>query len=365
MLGISPSTGTPVEGKEREGGARDSIVRIILSTMLGFSSDARFVEHVTARSHPERPDRIRAVAKAVRDAGLIDSPNPWPAFDLDFGLSPMGGARLLELPVAIAEDRWLLTCHTPEYVAEVDRVCANGGGLLDEGDTPVGEKSAEIARLSLGSLLGCCDAVMAGKCRRAFSAARPPGHHALPDRAMGFCLFANVAIAAKYLQQRHGIERVAIVDFDVHHGNGTQACLEDDPSVLFVSLHQSPQSCWPGSGYEHERGVGRGEGFTLNVPLPPGTDDASYLRALDQRVMPALDRFKPQVLLLSAGFDAHADDPLAQLELTEEGFSQITQRMVQVAEAHCGGRIVSALEGGYNLRALGRSVVAHLLALRD
>ena len=331
--------------------------------MTGFSTSPRFVEHITGPQHPERPDRIRAIFKAVRDAGLIDSPNPFADFDLDFGLRSEGGAKLLELSPQPAEDRWLLTCHTPAQIEHVDRVCAAGGGVLDEGDTPVGPNSAEIARLSLGSLLGCCDAVMQGRCRRAFSSARPPGHHAEPHRAMGFCLFSNVAIAARYLQRQYGLERVAIVDFDVHHGNGTQACLEDDPTVLFVSLHQDPKTCYPGTGYESEIGIRAGRGFTLNIPLPPGTTDELYLQAIDRRVLPVLDRFKPQVLLLSAGFDAHSDDPLAEMELTEDGFAQITERMVQAASVHCDGKIISALEGGYNLRALGRSVVAHLRSL--
>jgi acetoin utilization deacetylase AcuC-like enzyme len=333
--------------------------------MTGFSTSPRFVEHITGPLHPERPDRIRAIFKAVRDADLIDSPNPFTDFDLDFGLQPDAGVKLLELSPQLAEDRWLLTCHTAAHVKHIDRFCAIGGRILDHGDTPVGPNSAEIARLSLGSLLGCCDAIMQGRCRRAFSAARPPGHHAEPNRGMGFCLFSNVAIAARYLQRQHGVERVAIVDFDVHHGNGTQACLEDDPTVLFVSLHQHPKTCYPGTGYETEIGVGARQGFTLNIPIPPGTTDDLYLQAIDQRVLPALDRFKPQVLLLSAGFDAHADDPLAELELTDDGFAQITDRMVQAANAHCGGKIVSALEGGYNLRALGRCVVRHLRSMQE
>jgi acetoin utilization deacetylase AcuC-like enzyme len=199
--------------------------------------------------------------------------------------------------------------------------------------------------------------------KRVFVAARPPGHHAEPDRAMGFCLFSNIAIASRYLQKQHGIRRVAIVDFDVHHGNGTQACLEADPTVLFISVHQDPRTCYPGSGYAHETGEGAGEGFTINLPLQPGSDDDDYLRTFDEHVTPALDRFKPEVLLISAGFDAHSEDPLAQMNLSEDGFEQMTRRLAAVADRHCGGRIVSVLEGGYNLRAMGRSVVKHLMAL--
>jgi acetoin utilization deacetylase AcuC-like enzyme len=180
---------------------------------------------------------------------------------------------------------------------------------------------------------------------------------------MGFCLFANVAIAAKYLRAKYSVGRIAIVDFDVHHGNGTQAAFEADPTVLFVSLHQDPRTCYPGSGFDWETGVGPGSGFTLNIPLRPGGGDAQYLAAMENQVLPRLDEFKPEFLLLSAGFDAHADDPLAQMEVSEEGFGQITRCLVEAANVHCGGRIVSALEGGYNWVALGRSVVRHLRAL--
>ena len=180
---------------------------------------------------------------------------------------------------------------------------------------------------------------------------------------MGFCLFSNIAIAAKYVQQRHGVSKVAIVDFDVHHGNGTQAVFESDPSVLFVSMHQDPRTLYPGSGHAWETGTRAGEGFTLNVTFQPGADDEAYLHALEAQVLPELDMFRPEFLLVSAGFDAHAEDPLAQVQLSEEGFEHITRLLVESANTHCGGRVVSALEGGYNLRALGRSVVRHLVAL--
>ena len=333
--------------------------------MLAFSTSSRFVEHVTGPHHPERPDRIRAIGKAVRDAGLVDSPNPFPDFELDLSLKPVGGPKLLELTPSVADERWPLLCHPQAHIDRIRHVCAVGGGVIDQGDTPVGPASFEIALLSLGSALACCDAVVGGKAHRAFSAGRPPGHHAEPDRAMGFCLFSTIAIVAKYLQQHHGVGRVAIVDFDVHHGNGTQACLEDDPSVLFISLHQHPSTCYPGSGFAYETGTGKGEGFTMNLPMQPGSGDAEYLKAMSERVVPALDEFRPEMLLISAGFDAHRDDPLAHMNLSEEGFERMTSQLVSVADAHCFGRVVSLLEGGYNLRALGRSVVRHLVALRD
>jgi acetoin utilization deacetylase AcuC-like enzyme len=333
--------------------------------VVAFVSSPRCVEHETGPHHPERPDRIRAIHRAVRAAGLIDSPDPFPDFTLALGNMPRAPHKLIEIDPVPADEQWLLTVHRPEHVRQVKRVCALGGGVLDQGDTPVEANGCEMAMLSLGGVLTACDAVMTGRATRAFAAGRPPGHHAEPDRAMGFCLFSNVAIGARYLQRKYGVGRVAIVDFDVHHGNGTQACLEDDPSVYFVSMHEDPRTCYPGSGYDWEKGVGPGVGFTMNVPFPPGTGDEPYLAALKEQVLPALDEFAPEVLIISAGFDAHLDDPLAHIELSEEGFERMTRELVAFANRHCQGRIVSALEGGYHLRALGRSVVRHLIALSE
>jgi len=331
--------------------------------MLGFCTSPRFVEHDTGADHPERADRIRAIFAAVRAAGLVGSPNPLGEFPLEFDVLP-AGRPVLEIEPQIADPMWLATVHPPAYVESVRKRCAQGKGLLDEEDTMVCPASFEIALLSVGAALTCADAVATGQVRRAFAAVRPPGHHALAERAMGFCLFANVAIAARYLQVRHRVERIAIVDFDVHHGNGTQACFESDPNVLFVSLHQDPRTCYPGSGYEWEIGVQAGRGFTLNVPLPPGTGDVEYLQAMRQRVIPALDDFHPEMLLLSAGFDAHRNDPLADLRLTEEGFAQITDLLVESAQQNCDGKILSVLEGGYHLKALAQSVVRHMIAMQ-
>lgn len=334
--------------------------------MTGFCSSARFVEHLTSPAHPERPDRIRAVAAAVRRAGLIDTPNPFPDFQLDLGGMADAPSKLIEVEEPkLVDERWLLTVHTPSHIDRIRRICAAGGGVLDQGDTPVGAESFDIARLASGAVLQCCDAVMSGSVSRAFAAVRPPGHHAEPDRPMGFCLFSNVAIAARYLQQAHGIGKIAIVDFDVHHGNGTQAAFEADDSVLFISLHQDPRSCYPGSGYATETGTGKGRGFTLNLPFAPGSGDEDYLGVFTDRVVPRLHQFRPEFLLISAGFDAHLDDPLAQIELSDHAFERMTRILVEAAGTHCGGRIVSALEGGYSLRALGRSVVRHLIGLQD
>jgi acetoin utilization deacetylase AcuC-like enzyme len=330
--------------------------------MTAFVSSPRFVEHLTGPHHPERPDRIRAIHRAVRAAGLIDSSDPFAEFPLDLGIQRQESAKLIELVPQPADPRWLRLVHTEQLIEHVRHVC-RVGGVLDQGDTRVGPGSDAIAMLSLGSALRACDAVMKNEAKRAFSAARPPGHHAEPDRAMGFCLFSNLAIAARYVQQNYGVERIAIVDFDVHHGNGTQAVFEADPSVLFISLHQHPRTCYPGTGHEWEIGTGAGRGFTLNIPFDPGSEDADYLNAIDARVLPRIDEFKPQLMMISSGFDAHREDPLANINLSDDGFEQMTRRLVSCAETNCDGRVVSVLEGGYNLHALGRSVVRHLIAL--
>jgi acetoin utilization deacetylase AcuC-like enzyme len=331
--------------------------------MIGFCSSPRFVDHLTGPHHPERPDRIRAIHRAVRAAKMIDSPDPFPDFQLDLGPLDAGGVKLAELTPKAADFKTILAVHPQNYIDRVLHVCEIGGGILDQGDTAVGRESCDVALLSAGSLITCADAVMRGDADRAFSAARPPGHHAEPDRPMGFCLFSNVAIAVRHVQQAYGIRKIAIVDFDVHHGNGTQACFQADPSVLFISLHQDPRTCYPGSGYPSETGVGAGEGFTLNLPFRPGAGDEQYLDAFDAKVIPKLDAFRPEVMFISAGFDAHHDDPLAQIDLSESCFEQMTRNLVAVAEAHSSGRVISALEGGYHLRALGRSAVRHLAAL--
>ncbi len=342
--------------------------------MIAFVSDPRFVEHQTGPHHPERPDRLRAIHRAVRQSGWVTSPDPFPDFYIDLGALPPAPFPAIEIPPRSADLESMLAIHPEKYIQRIRHIC-DIGGVIDNGDTVVSRASFDTAILSAGAVLTACDAVMTGQSpdgralpspiRRAFVAARPPGHHAEAERAMGFCLFANIAIGARYIQRKYGIERIAIVDFDVHHGNGTQAVLESDPTIFFASMHQHPSTCYPGSGFEWEIGVGAGRGHTLNVPFHPGAGDEEYLEALEKKVIPALDAFNPQVLMISAGFDAHHEDPLADIQLTEFGFEQITRELVRLADRRCAGRVVSVLEGGYNLRALGRSVAHHLIGLSE
>lgn len=258
---------------------------------------------------------------------------------------------------------WITQIHSPHYHEFVKSACEGGRHLLDEGDTVVCRRSYDVALAAVNAALTAADAVMQGHTDNAFCAMRPPGHHALPTRAMGFCLFANVSILARYLQRHCRLDRIAIVDWDVHHGNGTQDIFYNDPSVMFISLHQVP--LWPGSGLAHEVGEGAGKNATLNIPMAPGTPEAEYLSTFDAQVVPTLEKFRPDIVLVSAGFDAHRDDPLGGLMLTETGYAHMTRRLRGIADEYCSGRMISCLEGGYNLPALQCSVAAHVNAMMD
>lgn len=250
--------------------------------------------------------------------------------------------------------------HPRPYIDLIERACRHGPAALDP-DTVASPGSWEAALRAVGAVTQAIDQVVARTLSAAFCAVRPPGHHALADRAMGFCLFNNVAIGARYAQRRHGCLRILIVDWDVHHGNGTQAMFEEEPTVLYFSTHQYPY--YPGTGSRQERGRGQGSGFTINVPLPAGSGDAELIQAFEEELLPKAFEFKPDLVLISAGFDAHRDDPLAGFAVTEEGYARLTQRVCDIVRRCCPGRLVSVLEGGYNLEALAQSVEAHLRVL--
>lgn len=307
--------------------------------------DPRFLDHKTGTGHPERPDRLRALMKGLGDAGLLD--------------------RLARPDFVPAEREYLQRLHTPDYVQRCFDACRDRVPFIDTPDSAVCPDSAEIAQLAAGGVLQAVRQVMAGEINNAFCAVRPPGHHAEAHESMGFCLFSNVALAADYLTREMGLDRVAIIDFDVHHGNGTQHLLEDRRDVLFISLHEDPNVQYPGTGHAREIGLAEGEGFTLNIPLPVGGGDDLYQQAFELQVLPRLAAYDPQFILISAGFDAAVDDPLGGMNVTTQGFAWMSQRLVEVAEEHCGGRLVSVLEGGYDLDALSHGVVAHVKALLD
>jgi acetoin utilization deacetylase AcuC-like enzyme len=293
-------------------------------------------EHDTGPGHPERSDRIKSVMQ-VLDSGEFA--------DLERRESP------------VAEIDQISRIHRREYVtAALETIPERGYARLDP-DTVLSPASGDAALRAVGAAVAAVDAVMAGETTNAFCAVRPPGHHAEPGRGMGFCLFNNVAIAAAHARVAHQVERVAIVDFDVHHGNGTQAAFWTDPSVMFASSHEYP--FYPGTGAEDECG----QGNIHNLPLASSSGSADFRKGFERKILPALEAFKPGLIVISAGFDAHARDPLASIRLEEEDFAWITRKIVDIAGEYCDGKIVSSLEGGYDLEALSSSVSAHLSEL--
>jgi acetoin utilization deacetylase AcuC-like enzyme len=268
--------------------------------------------------------------------------------------------RLVQLDIEPAQLRQIEEIHSRTYIDSVKRLCESGGGHLD-GDTPVSARSYEVALLAAGGAISAARAVAAGELDNAFCAVRPPGHHAERDHGMGFCVFNNVAVAARYLQKEQGLAKIAVLDWDVHHGNGTQWAFYDDPTVLYASVHQYP--FYPGTGAASQTGEGAGVGYTLNVPMPGSCGDSEYLSILEETVVPAIRQFGPHFLLISAGFDAHRADPIGGMNMTTDGFAEMTRGMKAVAAETCGGKLVSVLEGGYDLDALAESVVAHLSVL--
>ncbi|BAM03065.1 histone deacetylase family protein [Phycisphaera mikurensis] len=311
----------------------------------GLIYDDRLLLHDTGPTHPERPDRLRAVMDRLRADGLAQ--------------------RTESLYFATAGRHRLGRLHTPAYLDRLDAACAGGEPIIDDIDSCIGRVSADVARLALGGILRVTEAVGRGELNNAFCATRPPGHHAEADRSMGYCLYANAAFAADLLTTDLGLDRVAVVDFDVHHGNGTQHLMAGRGDVLALSIHGNPAVLYPGTGFEHETGEGSGEGATVNVCMPPGAGDADYLHAFRERVIPALEAFRPEALVLAAGFDASVRDPLAPMRVTDDGFRQMTRLLLDAADRLCGGKVVSILEGGYDLEGLAGGVAAHVGVLLE
>lgn len=311
----------------------------------GFVYHDRFLDHDTGPGHPERPQRLRAIVNKLRDTGQWD--------------------QLHHLHFEPADLALIDAVHDPLYVRRCFATCQAGQSHIDVMDCAICPDSAKVAQLAVGGALRAVDAVMADEVDNAFCALRPPGHHAEYDHAMGFCFFNNIAIAAAHLLDKHQLERVAIVDFDVHHGNGTQHLFEDRADVLFISLHEDPQFLYPGTGAVEEVGKAQGHGHTLNITMPPRSSDEAFRHAFVYKVAPALARFKPQFLLISAGFDAAMEDQLAHLEVTHDGFEWIARFLKQQAMQLCDGRLVSLLEGGYDLASLSECVCRHVKVLME
>lgn len=306
----------------------------------GFIYSPRYLEHDTGPHHPECAERVRAIHYRLREQRLLE--------------------RLEVIEPRGVDESWLRRVHAPNYIEEFRYACAHGAEFVDSPECPVVRQTFEVALLAVGGVMEAVDAVMTERLRNAFCAVRPPGHHAERSHAMGFCFFNNVAIAAEYLRAKYELERVVILDWDVHHGNGTQHHFEGDPNVLYVSIHQDPRTLFPGTGWAHEVGVGEGVGATLNVPMMPASGDREYRQAFESKILPAISAFRPDFVLISAGFDAHREDPLSHIMLSTECFGWMTVRIRELSDAVCDGRLVSVLEGGYDLPALADSVQIHL-----
>lgn len=308
--------------------------------------DERFLEHDTGPMHPERPARLRAIVDWLQQGqrlwDFVDHPSFEPA----------------DLSV-------IHTIHAPAYARRLQSACEMGQRYIDVPDSAICPLSYDIALLAVGATIRAADAVMAGENRNALCLLRPPGHHAEHDLSMGFCLFNNAAIAAERMLKVHGLGRVAVVDYDVHHCNGTQHTFEDRADVLVASVHRDPTNFYPGTGFAQERGRGAGEGFTLNVPLPAGADDHAHRAAFEDHILPALDDYQPQAMVISAGFDSAVADPLGGMRVTSDGFEWMSRALIERATSHCEGRVVAVLEGGYDLNALAQGVERLLQQLHD
>ena len=310
----------------------------------GLLLDTLYTEHDSGYHHPEAPGRILAIERELISQGLT--------------------GKCLSIAPRDVEDEEVLLCHTAAYLKTVvTEIDGTRSGMLSTGDTSFGPESLRVARKAAGGMLQAVDAVIGGEARNAFCAVRPPGHHATRGRGMGFCIFNNAAIAARYAQRKHGIERVAIIDWDVHHGNGTQDIFYEDGTVFYFSTHQHPW--YPGTGLRHETGAGAGKGTTLNAPLPAGTGMAAIEKAFRGEFSAKVREFRPDLVIISAGFDSRVEDPLGEFRLTDPDFVKLTNLLVEIAGEFAEGRLISVLEGGYNQPGLAKAVAAHLRALME
>jgi acetoin utilization deacetylase AcuC-like enzyme len=306
-------------------------------------ADPVYRRHEPGTGHPERPERYDAVVDALTGAGLMKS--------------------LGRIESRVASDDEIALCHGRAYIQKVKQEIGAGAHELSTGDTNVSAYSLDVALKAVGGALNAVDAVMDRKAQNAFCVVRPPGHHARPNQGMGFCIFNTVAIAARHAQKKYGIGKVLIADWDVHHGNGTQDTFYEDGSVLFFSTHQSPW--YPGTGAAAETGHGKGEHCTINCPLPAGSGRAEILEAFQKQLAPAAERFRPELVLISAGFDSRIHDPLGRFTLDDQDFADLTALLLEIADKHAGGRLVSMLEGGYSLSGLASGATAHVKALAN
>jgi len=297
--------------------------------------------HAPPPDHPESPDRLRALRRRLELDGLL--------------------SRLVHLQEQEATDDDLHLCHTRAYLAAVNKDIARHAPMLSTGDTHLSPYADASARAAAGAAMAAVDAVLSGRVRNAFAAVRPPGHHATLSRGMGFCLYNNVAIAARHARRAWGVDRILIVDWDVHHGNGTQDIFYDDPSVFFFSTHQAPW--YPGTGWPDETGDGPARGTTLNCPFPAGSGRREILGAFRRKLLPAMEGFRPEFVLVSAGFDSRRDDPLGLFRLHDEDFRELTEMVLEIADRWAQGRLVSVLEGGYSLHGMPAAAAAHLRGL--
>ena len=311
----------------------------------GFLYDDRFLLHRTGPFHPEVPERLTAIYNGIDDAGLMSG--------------------LTRIEAEPAEMEWLQTVHTEYYISSLKNACLSAEKTFHCPDNQMCQSTFDIACLAVGGLLKTADLLMEGAIDNAFCAVRPPGHHAEPGQAMGFCYFANVSILAKYIQKKWGIQRIGIVDFDVHHGNGTQNIFQEDPTVFYYSIHEHPTFSFPGTGREFEEGKGAGVGFTKNSPILPGGGDEEYKKSFKKDLFPAFASFRPQMILLSAGFDAHAGDNMSGIKLSTPGYSWIMKRVYEMADTYSDGRLISILEGGYSLKHLPELAGNHVNILMN